>query len=50
MLTEGGTKAYQQYLDTAIKNGEQSLTDMKNGKLPSDLLDQIKDNVKDGKN
>lgn len=50
VLTEGGTKAYQQYLDTAIKNGEQSLTDMKNGKLPSDLLDQIKDNVKDGKN
>lgn len=50
VFTEGGTKAYQQYLDTAIKNGEQSLTDMKNGKLPSDLLDQIKANVKDGKN
>jgi hypothetical protein len=50
VLTEGGTKAYQQYLDKAIKNGEQSLDDMKTGKLPSDLLDQIKGNVKNDKN
>ncbi|WP_434577242.1 type III effector HrpK [Pseudomonas sp. Z5-35] len=50
VLTEGGTKAYKEYLDTAIKNGEQSIDDMRTGKLPSDLLQQLKDNVKDGKN
>jgi hypothetical protein len=50
VLTEGGSKAYQQYLTTAIKNGEESIKDMKDGKLPSDLLDKIKENVNDGKN
>ncbi|MEQ7921718.1 type III effector HrpK domain-containing protein [Xanthomonas sp. WHRI 1810A] len=50
VLTEGGTKAYTQYLEKAIATSEQTLDDMRTGKLPSDLLDQVKDNVKDGKN
>ncbi|WP_268800025.1 type III effector HrpK domain-containing protein [Pseudomonas huanghezhanensis] len=48
VLTEGGTKAYKEYLDTAIKNSEQTVEDMRTGKLPSDLLDKAKENVKDG--
>jgi hypothetical protein len=50
VLTEGGTKAYKEYLDDAIKTSEQTLDDMRTGKLPGDLLDQVKDNVKDDKN
>jgi hypothetical protein len=50
VLIEGGSKAYQQYLDGAISNGEKTIKDMQDGKLPSDLLDKVKDNVKDGKN
>lgn len=50
ILTEGGSKAYQQYLDKAIKNGEKSVTEMRAGRWPSDLLEQIESNVKDDKN
>ena len=50
VLTEGGSKAYQEYLSKAIKNGERTLKDMKGGVLPSDLLKQVKDNVAHGKN
>lgn len=50
LFIEGGTKGYQTHLSTAISNGEQSLKDIKDGKLPGDLLDQIKGNVKDNKN
>ncbi|MBW1250758.1 type III effector HrpK [Pseudomonas tolaasii] len=49
VLTEGGSKGYQEHLAKAIKNGEQTLKDMKDGKVMLDLLDEVKDNVKDGK-
>ncbi|WP_414704207.1 type III effector HrpK domain-containing protein [Pseudomonas sp. UBA1879] len=47
VLTEGGSKAYQQYLDGAIAKGDKLVAD---NTLPADQLDKIKDNVKDGKN
>lgn len=49
VLIEGGSKGYQEHLTKAIKNGEQTLTDMKDGKVMLDLLDEVKANVKDGK-
>lgn len=49
VLIEGGTKGYQEHLAKSIKNGEQTLKDMKDGKVMLDLLDEVKDNVKDGK-
>jgi hypothetical protein len=49
VLIEGGSKGYQEHLGKAIKNGEQTLKDMKDGKVMLDLLDEVKDNVKDGK-
>ncbi|MFJ3471014.1 type III effector HrpK domain-containing protein [Pseudomonas sp. NPDC090201] len=47
VLTEGGSKAYQQYLDGAIEKGNKLVAD---NNLPAHQLDKIKDNVKDGKN
>lgn len=50
VLTEGGTKAYQEYMKTALKNGEQTLSEMNSGQQLTDLRDQLKANIEDGKN
>ncbi|MGZ9706918.1 type III effector HrpK domain-containing protein [Pseudomonas sp. GNP013] len=49
LLIEGGSKGYQEHLAKSIKNGEQTLKEMKDGKAMLDLLDEVKDNVKDGR-
>ncbi|WP_288377746.1 type III effector HrpK domain-containing protein [uncultured Pseudomonas sp.] len=44
VLIEGGSKGYQEYLNTAIKKGEDTLDG-----LQGDELDKVRDNIKDGK-
>lgn len=49
VLIERGTKGYQEHLAKSIKNGEQTLKDMKDSKVMLNLLDEVKDNFKGGK-
>lgn len=49
VLTEGGTKAYQQYLAGAIEKGTALQNGPDSSKLTSEMLDKIKSNIKDGK-
>ncbi|MFF7708867.1 type III effector HrpK domain-containing protein [Pseudomonas sp. NPDC007930] len=50
VLTEGGSKGYQQYMASAIKNGKEVVTDMTNSGLTGTLLDKVQANVDKGEN
>jgi hypothetical protein len=50
ILTEGGSKAYQQYLDKGVQKAEENLARHTHMGSSQDFVNQLKEDVKDGKN
>jgi hypothetical protein len=50
VLTEGGSKAYQQYMQSGIDKAKAAMGDPAAPKVPASQLSQLQTNIKDGNN